>query len=56
MEISQALALASHGTEMRITDTVSRGPALQTAGCVSRDKMVYWCCSLNIFVSQLFDH
>ena len=31
----------SHGKEMQITDRVNQGPALQTAGYASRDKMVY---------------
>jgi hypothetical protein len=48
---------ASHGKEMQIKQTkVGQGPALQTARCVSRDKMVYWYCSLNVFGSQIFDH
>jgi hypothetical protein len=34
----------------------SRDPVLKTAGCTSRDKMVYWCCLSNIFGYQLFDH
>ena len=35
------------------TDTVSRGPTLKTAGCATREKMVYWYCSLNtgLFIS-----
>jgi hypothetical protein len=35
---------------------VRQGPELKTTVCASRDKMVYWCHSLNIFDSQLFDH
>ena len=48
---------ASRGKEMQTTQSVgrsvslSRGPALQPAGCASRDKMVYCYCSLNIFGS-----
>jgi hypothetical protein len=34
----------------------SRDPALKTAGCASRDKMVYWRCSSNISGYQLFEH
>jgi len=47
---------ATYGKEMQITHTVSRGPAIQTTGCASTVKMVYWCYSLNTFGSQLFDH
>jgi hypothetical protein len=47
---------ASRGKELQITQTVSRGPAHQTAGCASTDKIVYWFCSLNIFGYQLFEY
>jgi hypothetical protein len=47
---------ASRGKEMHITQTVSRGPAHQTAGCASTDKMVYWCFSISIFGYKLFQH
>jgi hypothetical protein len=33
----------------------TQGCALETAGCASRDKIVYWYCSLNIFGYQLLD-
>jgi hypothetical protein len=34
----------------------SRATVLKTAGCASRDKMVYWRCSSNISGYQLYDH
>jgi len=37
---------------MQITQTSNGGPAIKTAWCAGRDKMVYWCCSLNILGSQ----
>ena len=44
------------GKERQIIQQGSGGPALKTAGCASRDKMLYWCFLLNIFLSQLFDY
>jgi hypothetical protein len=34
----------------------TRGRALQTNGCASWDKIVYWYCSLNISGYQLYDN
>jgi hypothetical protein len=56
-EKNQAIALAvGRKYRKRRSGRFIGGPALQTAGCASRDKIVYWCCSSNIFGSQLFYH
>jgi len=43
--MNQAVALALE-KKCRWHKQDNRGSALKTAGCASRDKMVYWYCSL----------
>ena len=40
-EVDKTGRCSSRGKEMQITQTVSAGPALKTAGRTSGDKMVY---------------
>ena len=49
---------ASRGKEMQKTREwqIHSRSCTPAAGCASREKMVYWHCSSNIFGSQLFDH
>jgi len=56
-ERNQAIALAvGWNTEKHRVAGAVEVLHSKIAGCASRDKMVYWCSSLNIFGSQLFDH
>ena len=56
-ERNQAIVLAvGRNAEKTQSDKENRDPALKTAGCASKDKMIYWCCSINIFGSQLIGH
>jgi hypothetical protein len=45
---NQTIALAVGKKAMTQSGMGSRAPVLKTAGCASRDKMVYWRCSSNI--------
>jgi hypothetical protein len=49
---------ASHGKEMQKNTGVAvhSRSCTPNAGYASRDQTVYWCCSSNIFGSQLVDH
>jgi hypothetical protein len=53
---NQTIALAVGTKTVTQSGMGSRATVLKTAGCSSRDKMVYWRCSSNIFGYQLFDH
>jgi hypothetical protein len=55
-EENQAIALAVGRNAETQSVRGIRDPVLKTAGCASRDKMVYWRCSSNISGYQLFDH
>jgi hypothetical protein len=55
-EKNQTIALAVGRNAETQSGMGSRDPVLKAAGCASRDKMVYWRCSSNIFGYQLFDH
>jgi hypothetical protein len=52
----QTIALAVGTKAVTQSGMGSPAPVLKTAGCASRDKMVYWRCSSNISVYQLSDH
>ena len=51
-EMNQAVGLALE-EKGKYHKQGNRRPALKTAGCASRDKTVYWCCSLSTFGPQL---
>jgi hypothetical protein len=53
---NQTIALAVGTMTVTQSGMGSRAPVLKTAGCASRDKMVYWRCSSNISGYQLYDH
>jgi hypothetical protein len=53
---NQTIALAVGTKAVTQSGMGSPDPVLKTAGCASRDKMVYWRCSSNISGYQLFDH
>jgi hypothetical protein len=53
---NQTIALAVGTKTVTQSGMGSRAPVLKAAGCASRDKMVYWRCSSNIFGYQLSDH
>jgi hypothetical protein len=46
---NQTIALAVGTKAVTQSGMGSRDPVLKTAGCASRDKMVYWRCSSNKF-------
>jgi hypothetical protein len=53
---NQTIALAVGTKAVTQSGMGSQAPVLKTAGCASREKMVYWRCSSNISGYQLFDH
>ena len=56
-ERNQAIALALEGKCRKDRSSrFTRVRALQTAECASRDKIVYWYCSLNIFCYKLLNN
>jgi hypothetical protein len=56
-ERNQATVLALGGKcQKDRSGRFTRGCPHKTAGCASRDEIVYWYCSLNIFGYQLLDH
>jgi hypothetical protein len=55
-EEKQAIALAVGRKAETQSGMVGRDPVFKTAGCASRDKMVYWRYSSNISGYQLYDH
>jgi hypothetical protein len=52
---NQTIALAVGTKAVTQSGIGGRAPVLKTAGCASRDKMVYWRCSSNISGYQLYD-
>jgi hypothetical protein len=55
-EKNQTIALAVGKKAVTQSGMGSRDPVLKTAGCASRDKMVYWRCSSNISGYKLYDN
>jgi hypothetical protein len=52
---NQTIALAVGTKAVTQSGMGSRASVLKTAGCASRDKMVYWRCLSNISGYQLYD-